>query len=68
MRIGEEAGVLAVIGASETFLMLTLLLLPYSWHTHLLLRKAPTCTLEIHMGWFLCISVDINNHLYRLMG
>lgn len=56
---------LAVTGASETFLMLTILL---PWHTHLLLRKAPTCTLEVHRRWFLCISVDINNHLCQLMG
>lgn len=54
---------LAVTGAIETFLRLTVL----TWHTHLLLRKAPTCTLEVHRGWFLCISVDINNHLCQLM-
>lgn len=57
---------LAAVGASETFSTITT---PLSRHTHLLLRKAPTCTGEAHRGWSLCISVDIsNNHLCQWTG
>lgn len=39
-----------------------------SWHTHLLLRKAPTCTIGTQ-GPSLCISSDIrNNHLSPIDG
>lgn len=57
---------LAAVGASETFSTITT---PLSRHTHLLLRKASTCTGEAHRGWSLCISVDIsNNHLCQWTG